>query len=446
MVKQSVGIIVIYCLFAMTTMAGADTADPDALHYWPQWRGPLANGVAPQANPPVEWSETKNVRWKILLAGTGHSTPIVWGDRIFLTAAIPYGQAVPPSRLRAPGTHDNHLSVQPHKFVVLAINRQDGKILWQKMVHKELPQEPGHLTSSLASNSPVTDGEHVFAFFGSRGLYCFDLDGGKKWQDDLGEMQTKHAHGEGSSPMLYGQTLIINWDHEGDSLVVAFDKRTGKERWKVARDELTSWATPIVVEHAGKPQVIISGTHRLRGYDLTNGSIIWECGGLSANIVASPVAGDGMVFAGSSYVKRALLAIKLKGAAGDITGTDRVAWSRIRGAPYVPSPLLYGDTLYTLRHYQGVLSRVNIMSGEDQGGPFRLQGVRNVYASPVGAAQRLYITDREGITLVIKHQKNHAPTVLGQNKLNDSFSASAALVGGDLILRGHKYLYCIAAE
>ena len=149
----------------------------------------------------------------------------------------------------------------------------------------------GHFTASLASNSPVTDGERVYAFFGSRGLYCFDVDGKPQWEKDLGEMQTKHGHGEGSSPALYGDTLIVNWDHEGQSFVAAFDKRNGKQRWKAAREEVTSWATPIVVEHAGKPQVVISGTHRVRGYDLATGAVIWECGGLSANIVASPVAG-----------------------------------------------------------------------------------------------------------------------------------------------------------
>ena len=194
-------------------------------------------------------------------------------------------------------------------------------------------------------------------------------------------------------------------------------------------------------EHEGRPQVIISGTGRVRGYDLATGKVIWECGGLSSNIVVTR-AWDGMVFAGSSYEIRAFLAIRLDGAVGDITGTDRVAWTRSQATPYVPSPLLYGDTLYFLRHYQGILSRVNAGTGKDQGGPFRLGGIRNVYASPVGAAGRVYITDREGTTLVIKHDET--PTVLAQNRLDDSFSASAALVGNDLFLRGQDHLYCIS--
>jgi outer membrane protein assembly factor BamB len=413
-----------------------------AKHYWPEWRGPLSVGVAPYADPPVEWSESKNVRWKLPLPGRGHSSPIVWADRIFVTAAVPYGGTNAPAAKPRHGSHDNRSSLQAQKFAVLCISRQDGKIIWQRVINKKLPNEGGHYTASHASNSPVTDGEHVFAFFGSHGLYCLNFEGEIQWEQDLGEMKTKHGHGEGSSPVLFGDTVIINWDHEGQSFVVAFDKHTGKQQWKTMRDEATSWATPIIVRNAGKPQVVISGTDRIRGYDPVKGTVIWECGGLSANIVCSPVASDGMLYAGSSYGKRALLAINLKGSSGDITGTDQIVWRRDRGTPYVPSLLLYGESLYFLRHYQGILSRVNAKTGKDQGGPSRLPGIRNVYASPVGAAGRIYITDLEGTTLVISHDAKL--TILAQNRLNDSFSASAAIVEREIFLRGNKYLYCIA--
>ena len=207
---------------------------------WPQWRGPLGTGVAPSADPPVEWSETKNVRWKVALPGKGHSTPIVWRDRIFLTTAVPYGEALPPKRSTAPGTHDGVSVTQRHEFVVLAVNRRDGKVLWQKTVHKKLPHEGGHTTGSLASNSAVTDGEHVFAYFGSHGLYCLDMQGEVKWQKQFGEMQTKHGHGESASPVLHGDMVFVNWDHDGPCFVAAFDKRTGRQVWKVDRDEETS--------------------------------------------------------------------------------------------------------------------------------------------------------------------------------------------------------------
>ena len=328
--------------------------------------------------------------------------------------------------------------------MVLALRRSDGKVAWKRVLHTELPHEGGHYTGTLASNSPITDGEHLFAFFGSRGLYALDLEGKPVWELDLGEMQSKHAHGEGASPALYGDTLVVNWDHEGPSFLAALDKSTGREKWRVPRNEVTSWATPVVVEVDDKPQVVVSGTERIRGYDLATGAVIWECGGLSANVVASPVAGFGMVFAGSSYDIRALLAIRVQGAQGDLTGSDRIVWRRSRGTPYVPSPLLYRESLYFLRHYQGVLSRVEAKTGAERHGPFRLGGIRNVYASPVAAAGRVYVTDLEGSTVVISHGAE--PELLSFNRLDDSFGASAAIAGRELYLRGEENLYCLADE
>jgi outer membrane protein assembly factor BamB len=430
-------------LATATVTGGRRRDESGAADHWGQWRGPLATGEAPHADPPLAWNEADgtNIHWKTEIPGRGHSTPIVWGDRIFLTTAIPVGDALPPRPSRAPGNHDNLPVTHRHKFVALAIDRSSGKTLWQKTLREALPHEQGHYTASLASNSPVTDGAHVFVFFGSFGLYCLDLDGELVWKADFGPMQSLHGHGEGSTPALYKDTLIVNWDHEGNSFIAALDKRTGDERWKIERNEVTSWASPIVVEHAKKPQVIVSGTSRVRGYDLATGKVLWECGGLSSNIVASPVSADGMVFAGSSYDKKALLAIRLDGAAGDITHTDRVAWRRIRGTPYVPSPLLYGGGLYFLTHYQGILSRVDAGSGEDSPGPFRLEGIKNIYSSPVAAAGRVYVTDLEGTTIVIK--SGTGPRMLALNHLSEPISASAAIAGRQLFLRGEKHLYCL---
>lgn len=436
-------------IVGITLAVSVRSARADADQNWPQWRGPLGTGVAPNADPPVEWSESKNIRWKTKLPGKGHSTPIVWGDRIFLTTAIPFGDPVKPRFVR-PGAHDNLATTYHHEFAVLAVNRQTGKILWQQVVHKQTPHEAGHVTASLASASPVTDGEHVFASFGSFGLYCLDASGKLIWKKDLGEMHTKHGHGEGSSPALHGDTLIVNWDHEEQSYIVALDKRTGKQLWRVARAEDSSWSTPIVVESKKgidtfSSQVIVPGTSRLRGYDLATGAVIWECAGLSSNIVASPVAADGFVYAGSSYDTRNLLAIRLAGAKGDITGSKHVVWSRRRGCPYVPSPLLYGDSLYTSQHYQGIISRIDIKTGDDQGGPFRLDAIDSLYASPVGAAGRVYVTSRDGVTQVMSHG-DQAPKMLAVNRLDDSISASAALVGRELLLRGERFIYCIAGD
>ena len=261
MSKRLACILAASCLLALDV----DGADPDADLYWPQWRGPLGSGVAPHADPPLEWSESQSIRWKVALPGKGHSTPVIWGDRVFATTAVPYGKVVEPSYSGALNAHDETPVTQRHRFVVMALSRSDGKILWERTVRDELPHAGGHSTASLASNSPVTDGEYLFAFFGSYGLYCLTVDGSLVWETDLGHMDTLHGHGEGSSPALHDDT-------------------------------------PIVVDDGETPQVIISGSRDVRGYDLTTGNLIWECGGLSVeNVVASPVAGDGMVFSGSSY-------------------------------------------------------------------------------------------------------------------------------------------------
>ena len=431
---------ILTCGLLLLGIVAARAADKD----WPQWRGPLGTGAAPHSDPPIAWSEAKNIRWKVALPGKGHSTPIVWGDRLFLTTAVPFGETLPPKHSTAAGTHDGVPVTQRHEFLVLAVNRRDGKILWQKSVFKKLPHEGGHYTGSLATNSPVTDGEHVFAFFGSHGLYCLDMQGEVKWQKQFGEMQTKHGHGESASPVLHGDLLFVNWDHDGPCFVAAFDKRTGQQRWKVERDEETSWSSPIVVENDGQPLLIVAGTNRVRAYDPATGKVIWECGGLSSNIVATPVAADGMLFAGSSYEKKTFLAIRLDRAKGDITGTDRIAWTRSRGTPYVPSPLLYGDSLYFLTHYQGVLSRVEAVTGVDKPGPIRLGSMGNIYASPVAGGGRIYVTDLDGKTIVMSHADQ--PKVLAQNLLDEEFAASAAIVGRELFLRGKKHLYCIAED
>ena len=446
MLPQLSYFVILGSLLALTAPAddSIGLSSTNLLRNWPQWRGPLASGVAPHANPPVHWSETNNIRWKIPLPGKGHASPVVFGDSIFLLAAVPVGAAQKPVHDDAPGVHDSVPVTHHHQFIALAINRRDGSALWKQVLREEWPHEGGHVTGSLASNSPVTDGERLYVFLGSRGLYCLDLKGEVKWSKNLGRMHTLHAHGEGSSPVLHGDTLIVCWDQEGDSFLYAFDKRTGEQRWKIARDEKTSWATPLVVEHAGKPQVIVSATKRVRGYDLATGAQLWECAGLTDNVVSSPVYdGHGMVISGNSYYKQAMLAIRLTGAKGDITGTDRVAWSLNRSTPYVSSPLLYDDTLYFLRHNQNILSRLDPATGTARGESLRLEGIGDyIFSSPVGAAGRIYVTARDGVTVVLRHDRANA--MLAVNRLGDAFSASPALVDGELYLRGERFLYCIA--
>ncbi len=436
------------CLALVAT--GATGAEPkpkqekfDPLAQWGQWRGPLGTGESPRGNPPIEWSEEKNLRWKTALPGSGHSSPIAWGDQVYLLSAVAHGEKLDVPE-QPQGAHNNLDPQKKMRFVVLALSRRTGKINWEKVVRNAQPHQSAHESGTWASASPVTDGERIYAFFGSNGLYCLSTKGKLLWEKDFGDMQVKHGHGEGASPALHGETLVVNWDHEGDSFVVALEAKTGKEIWRQPRDEVTSWATPVIVEVDGKQQVIVSGSTAVRGYDLASGKVIWSCGGLSKNVVASPVVADGLLIAGSSYEKQAMLAIRLAGAKGDLTGTKHLLWSRHKRTPYVPSPLLHNGHLYFLRHYQAILTRLVAKTGEEPSGPFRLPGLLNLYASPVSAKGRIYLTDQQGATLVLDDKEE--PKVLGLNRLDEAINASAAIAGDELFLRGTRHLYCLAED
>ncbi|MEW6741280.1 MAG: PQQ-binding-like beta-propeller repeat protein [Planctomycetota bacterium] len=457
----------IVCIGASATMlqAAMKPSEPspnDADAYWPQWRGPTRTGVAPLGDPPVEWSESKNVRWKVAIPGRGHATPIVWGDRIYVQTAVmtdreiePAPAAEPPAEPRAEegggrrergrGRMASPKPTNIHEFVILALDRKTGGVVWQKLLREELPHEGGREDSSQASNSPATDGEVLIAFFGSRGLHCLDMEGEVIWQRDLGKMQTANGFGEGTSPALHGDTVVINWDHEGQSYIVAFNKETGEELWEVDRDERTSWATPLVVEHDGKPQVVTSATNLIRSSDLATGELLWQCKGMTRNAIPSPVADRALLYATSGFRGSALLAIRYAEAKGDITDSPAVVWKYEEGGtPYVPSPLLYDDLLYFLDTNQEVLSCVDAKSGKPHYTKQRLEELQGVYASPVGASRRVYIAGRNGVTAVLRHGPEFE--LLATNKLDDKFSSSPVIAGSELYLRGHAYLYCIAAE
>lgn len=436
-------VLSILCTLCVSSGLWAETPQ-NHTSYWPQWRGPLANGVAPAGDPPIRWSETENVAWKVPIPGKGSATPIVWQDLIFVQTAIPLdgdahtGATRPQAGQRPP-------SIQPdtvQQFAILALRRIDGSVIWQKVLRQEVPHEGTHATGTWASNSPVTDGEHVWAYFGSRGLYCLDLEGNLVWQRNLGEMRTRRAFGEGSSPALYGDTLVVNWDHEGDSFIVALDKSTGEEIWRRDRDEITSWSTPLVVSHDGRQQVIVNATGRVRAYDLASGHEIWEVSGMTVNVIPTPVHLDGLVVVTSGFRGNALLTIRLAGARGDITGSGAIVWSLDRDTPYTPSPVLYDEQLFFLKTNDGILSSHNVRTGEKYFGPVRLDNLANVYASPVGAAGRIYIVGREGGATVI--EVGPKLKILAENQLNEGFDASPAIVNDELYLRGRRHLYRIS--
>lgn len=443
-----------------------------AAQNWPQWRGPLTNGLSPDGNPPVTWSETSNVKWKVKIPGKGSATPVVWGDQIFVQTAISTAKksetttepaAPPPPRKegkmgegkrgggkgpdggpggRRGGPMGGPAPTDPYQFVLLSLDRKTGQTQWQKVLQNVVPHEAHHpVEGTFASASPITDGQSVYAFFGSRGLYCLDLQGNLKWQKDLGRMRTKMTFGEGASPVLHDDKIIINWDHEGDDFIVALDKATGRELWRQPRDEDTSWATPLVVSPGGKAQVIVPATRKVRSYDLATGKLLWECAGMTANSIPSPVAADDLVYVTSGFRGSALLALRLD-RTGDLTGTDAVVWSYKKNTPYVPSPLLYQGRLYFLAVNNATLSSCEAKSGRLLIDAEKLPELQQVYASPVAAGGRVYIVGRNGAAVVLK--PSDKLEVLATNKLDERFDASPAIAGRELFLRGREHLYCLA--
>ena len=427
----------------VTLLAGMSAYGQSADDYWPAWRGPEATGAAVKGNPPVTWSETENVKWKVKVPGAGASSPIVWGDKIFFHTAIETDKkgAAAASESQGRPFHGGETPTNIYKFDLVCLDRNTGKTLWQKTVREEMPHEGHHPTHGFASYSPVTDGTHVWAYFGSRGLHCYDMDGNHKWSVDLGKMEKRMTFGEGSSPALVGDTVVVVADHEGDSFIIAVDKETGKTVWKTDRDEGTAWATPLAVEVDGKVQIVTCATKLIRSYDDGTGELIWQCGGLTPNAIPSPVSGFGKVFCTSGFRGSALKAIEL-GRTGDLTGTDAVVWEVNEATPYVPSPLLYGDKIYVCSSNSAEISCYQAETGKPNFVEQQLEGMDDVYASPVGAADRVYFVGRDGKTVVIK--RSEKLEVLATNILDDQFDASPAIVGDELFLKGKTHFYCIA--
>ncbi len=435
--------IMLLAMFSSPLMAD-DGAD-ETLKYWPQWRGPTWNGVATNADPPITWSETENLRWKTPIAGSGYGTPIVWGDRIFLLTAIPLDKEMPVPDVIPAGTPNTGVDTdaigkwKAQRFAIVCIDRITGKQRWSRTVHEAMPHQGHHRKAGFASASAVTDGKHVYAYFGSFGLYCFDFKGRLVWQIDPKPQAMENGLGEGSSPALFGDRLVIAVDQETQSYVVAIDKRTGKEIWKQDRDEVSNWSTPRIFTHAGRRQVVLNGA-TVRSYDFATGEMLWGCGGQSLSAIPIPAVGHGLVFAASGWRKDTLHAIKL-GQRGDLTDTGNVVWSLNRGTPYVPSPMLWGDEIYLLED-KSYFSCLGAIDGERHYLKHPLPGSPSFSASPVGAADRIYLLSEKGKTIVLQRGKEFK--VLAINELDGKFLASPAIVGNAIYLRSDKHLYCFA--
>jgi len=409
---------------------------------WPHWRGVNGNGIAPPGtSPPTEWSATKNVKWKVDVPGRGSGSPVIWEDQVFITTAVPADSdtAPQPSRSRRGGA-----GLQRLDFQLLCFDRATGDLLWKQTAATATPHQGTHSTNGFASASPCTDGERVYAHFGSRGLFCYTMKGDLVWKRaELGKMTTRNSFGEGSSPTLAGDKLIVPWDHEGPSWIAALDKRTGDTIWKTERDEPSCWATPLIIEHAGQQQIVMNGENSARAYNLDTGKELWRCGGQTQRPAASAVAASGMVYVASGFRGSFLGAFRPTGS-GDIANSEHVVWSMDRDTPDIASPLLSNGNLYFHKGKSGLLTCVDAATGKVNFGPSRLPGLSSIYASPIAADGYVFLTGRSGTTVVIRDADELQ--IVARNSVGETVDATPAPVDNELFIRGEQHLFCIAEK
>ena len=413
---------------------------------WPQWRGPDGLGISTEKNLPTEWSVNKNIKWKTPIAGRGHSSPIVWGNRVFVTTAVE-GDAVPGAKavthsidgkeFRHP---DSVGADRKHLFKVIALDRQTGKIVWEQTAFEGTPYDDRHRKSSYAAATPLTDGKHVYAFFGAEGLYAYDMKGKLAWKADLGKLGTV-GMGTGTSPILYENLVIVQCDEENGekSFIVALDKKTGKEVWKQPRKVQVSWSTPLLVRSAKRAELITAGTETIISYDPATGKELWRHKGVESNAIPSPVANSEAVFIVAGYPAKIAMAIPL-GQSGDLG--DKVTWKYEKGTAYVPSPILYGDNLY-LTTDRGILTCLDAKTGAVKYEGGRVPIPATFTASPVAFGDKILLTSEDGDTFMVKAGAKHE--VLGSNSVGEPVYASPAIADGLIFIRGEKNLYCIGA-
>ncbi|AMV34628.1 Outer membrane protein assembly factor BamB precursor [Pirellula sp. SH-Sr6A] len=411
--------------FALTGLLAFAQAPSSLAENWGHWRGPNGNGVALTGQPPTEFSDTTNVKWKVAIPGKSSGSPVVWGQKVFAVTA-------------APTSSGNRLAFQVYCF-----DRQTGKTLWQQTALEAAPHESTHETNTYASASPCTDGEHVYAHFGSQGLFCYTMDGKLVWKRDFGDMTIRNGFGEGSSPTIVDDKIIVPWDHEQESKLFALNKKTGDVIWTANRPEPTCWSTPhIAISPDGSKQVVMNGQNAARGYDLNTGKELWHCGGQTERPCASAVSANGTAIVASGYRGAFIGAFDLSGR-GNLAATDKLRWSHKENTPDVASPVLSGNRVYYYKARTGLLTCVDIQTGKVLFSAARVPGIKATYASPIAAGGHLYLTDREGTIVVVRDSDSLA--VVATNSIGEGVDATPAVADNELFIRGEKHLFCIAA-
>ncbi len=415
---------------------------------WPQFRGANSSGVYAGKKLPSAWSGTQGIRWKTDIPGVAWSSPVVWGDRVFVTNAVSeLPQESPKKGLYFGGDRPGPRATR-YRWEVICLSRENGKVLWRSVAREDNPTSSIHIKNSYASETPITDGERLYAYFGAAGLYCYDLDGKLLWEKDLGTYKTRLGWGTASSPALDGDRIFIQNDNEEQSFLVALDKRTGEELWRVDRDEKSSWSTPFVWQNEQRTELVTCATKRVRSYDPATGELLWELSGMSVICTPTPVAGDELLYVSSGYVmdmRRPLFAIR-PGASGDITlqgdetSNAGIAWCQKLGGAYMPSPVVVGDFIYVL-YDRGFFACFNARTGEPVYEKKRIEpGAGGFTASPWAHDGKIFCLNEDGDTFVI--QAGREFQILRKNSIDDMFMASPAISGGSLFLRGMGRVYC----
>ena len=447
-ITLSAGFTLTACLLAVAVLTPF-SSDAAPKNNWTQWRGPEGNGISVETNLPAEWSDTKNIKWKVPIAGRGHSSPVVWDNRIFLTTDIE-GEVVPGAKAvehidsGKPFKHPDSVGAdRKHSFKVLCIDRATGKTVWEKTAYEGTVYDDRHRKSSFASPTPATDGTYVFAYFGTEGLYCYDFNGKQIWKVMPGSIAT-FGMGTGTSPVLFEDAVILQCDEDNGekSFIVALDKKTGKELWKTPRKVQASWSTPLIVRYGQRTELITSGNELIISYDPKTGKELWRTKGHSSNAIATPLAGNGMVFVYAGFPVKKTLAITL-GGSGDLSDTKSIVWQYEKGTAYVPSSILYGEYLYLLSD-RGIITCVEAKTGKliYEGG--RIPIPATFTASPVAFDGKILLTSEDGDTFVIKAGPKHE--VIATNSIGEPVYASPAISDGMIFIRGERNLYCIDKE
>ena len=431
------------------SLAMASAHAPDALDAnWPQWRGPDGLGISAVTSYAEEWAPDRNVAWKTEVAGRGLSSPVVWGDRLFITTSIE-GELVPgrtaPDHLgfdMKPGyLHPDSVGVD-HKnaLKVLAYDTKNGKLLWERTAYDGLMYDNRHKKNTYASPTIATDGQLVYAFFEAAGLYAYDFGGKLVWQKSLGNI-AKAGLGPGTSPILFENLLILQVDQEmgANSAIVALDKKTGTEVWRAERTTRRSWATPVIVRTATRVELVASGAELVIAYDPRTGKELWRSKGVQSHPIPSPVAGHGLVYLSAGSQAKRALAIRT-GGTGDLTDTPAIAWRYDKGTAYVPSPILFGQYLYLVSD-KGLLTCLDALTGAVQYEGGRPPVPATFTASLVAYGDRVLETSEDGDTFVVKAGPTHE--ILRTNTVGEPVYASLALAGGTIYIRGDKHLFAI---